>query len=59
MKNLEKKSSENDKKIEETPKSNEEINKPRKHDNNHFCPKCRGRGGLTYPCGRCGKRVEC
>ncbi len=22
------------------------------------CPKCRGRGGLTYPCDRCGKRIS-
>jgi hypothetical protein len=21
-----------------------------------FCPKCAGRGGLTYACDRCGKR---
>ncbi len=23
---------------------------------NNVCPKCRGRGGLTYACDRCGKR---
>jgi predicted nucleic acid binding AN1-type Zn finger protein len=31
----------------------------KKIDDFDFCTKCRGRGGLTYPCDRCGKRVEC
>ncbi len=59
MKSQEKHTSENDKNIEETSKSNEKIQRPKNHDDFDFCPKCRGRGGLTYPCGRCGKRVEC
>jgi hypothetical protein len=59
MKSQEKNTSENDKKIEETSKSNEKIQRPKNHDDFDFCTKCRGRGGLTYPCDRCGKRVEC
>ncbi len=59
MKSQEKHTSENAKKIEETSKSNEKVQRPKIHDDFDFCPKCRGRGGLTYPCGRCGKRVEC
>jgi hypothetical protein len=59
MNKQEKNTSENDKKIEESPKSNEKIQRPKNYDELDFCSKCRGRGGLTYPCDRCGKRVEC